>query len=133
MFYGLPIINKLKLFLFNCPQFCPLRNCLQSPNRVVFHELSLKQERQYCQLYVFTPVCHSVHGWCVCLSASWDTHPNPFPWSDTGGCLPQAPRVDNPLGSHPVDRHPPLGRHPQGRHPLGRHPPGQIQPGQTPL
>ena len=71
--------------------------------------------------YVFTPVCHSVHG-RVCLSACWDTTPP----EQTPRTRP--PRADTP----PRTRHPSSSRHSprdqvqsRGRHPLGPgNPPG---------
>ena len=53
-----------------------------------------------CEGYVFTRVCHSVHGGGVCPIACWDTPPRP--------------EAGTP---HSWSRHPPLGTR-------GRHPPG---------
>ena len=40
-----------------------------------FYILILPPANGVCEGYVFTLVCHSVHGGGVCLSACWDTQP----------------------------------------------------------
>ena len=65
-----------------------------------------------CKGYVFTPVCHSVHGG-VYLSACWDTPTDQAP-----------PRTRHPLsGPPPWTRHPPGADPPRTRHPPEETPP----------
>ena len=89
-----------------------------------------RPQTKFAKVMFFIPVCHSVHGGGVCLSACWDTHPpgQTHPWADPPG---QTPLGQTPLGqTHPWSRHPP----PPGRHPLGRNPAGQTPPwADTPL
>ena len=94
---------------------------------------SLPPVNEIYEGYVFTPVCHSVHRG-VCLSAWWDTHPNPSgqtlprtdtPWLDT----PYPGQTPPPWGDTPYPgQTPPLGIHPLGRHPLWVYTPGHTPP-----
>ena len=88
-----------------------------------------RPQRSCGQGNIFAPVCHSVHGGGVCLSACWDTTP---PWEQT-----------SPWSRHPPGADPPGSRHPPGADtpweqtpPWSRHPPGAdtpYPPEQTPL
>ena len=75
------------------------------------------RKRSLGQGNIFTPVCHSVHGGGVCLSACWDTTTPP------GSCTPQdhAPPWDH---ASPRDHTPPGTMH----HPLGPCTPGTMHP-----
>ena len=105
-----PLLTNSNYFLFNCPQFCPLGNCLPSLTRV-FHELSLKQANIANFMFLHLSV--------ILL---------------TGGRLPQCMLGYKPL---PLVRHWGVsasvhaGWTPGQTPPLGRHPPGQTPPGQT--
>ena len=50
----------------------------------------LPPTNKVCEGYVFTPVCHSVHGGSVCPSACWNTTPA------TRGRHPLGPEADPP-------------------------------------
>ena len=72
---------------------------------------------EVCEGYVFTPVCHSVHGGgSVCLSACWDTPPpgsrhpswsiHPHLGADTPPCAVHAGRYGQQAGGmHPTVMH----------------------------
>ena len=53
---------------------------------IVLQSVFVLPTNEICEGYVFTPVCHSVHG---------------------GGCLPQCMLGYTPLGRPPRSRHPP--------------------------
>ena len=57
---------------------------------------------EVCEGYVFTSVCHSVHGGLVCLSTCWDTpHWADTPWADKPGA------ETTPSQTLPGRQHPP--------------------------
>ena len=81
----------------------------------LFTQLLHYRPQRSCEGYGFTPVCHSVHGGGVCLSACWDTTP---------------PREAH---THTLGKHTPPGKHTHtlpswetaaaadGTHPTGMH------------
>ena len=72
----------------------------------LFTQLLHYRPQRSCEGYVFTPVCHSVHGG-VCLSACWDTTPPP------GSTPPREAHTHTPPwetaaaadGTHPTGMH----------------------------
>ena len=88
-----------------------------------FHDIYDLQRS--CEGYVFTPVCHSVHGGLL-LSACWDTTP-PGPGTPLG--------PGTPWSRHPQDQAPPWNKSPQDQTPPQDQAPPQEQAPleQTPL
>ena len=86
-----------------------------------------------CECYVFTPVCHSVHGGSASVHAGipspWETHP---PEAHHSGKQPQ--EVHPHPQKHPPGSTPPESTHPHGKHiplgntPLASTPPGKLSP-----
>ena len=98
-------------------------NCNIKTSSLVVLSMNYYRPQRSCEGYVFTPVCHSVHGG-VCLSACWDTtppdqaHPPPehIPLGlGTKPLLPGAPP--------PRDQAPRWSTTPRTRYPPGADPP----------
>ena len=81
----------------------------------------------YCDFYrpqrscgqgnIFTPVCHSVHGGGVCLSACWDTTPPPSRPPEQSPPPSRPPSEQTPPGKQT----PVYGQRAAGTHPTGMH------------
>ena len=78
---------------------------------LVVNATLLPPANEVCEGYVFTRVCHSVHGG-VCLSACWVTPqeagtPPPRSRHTPQEQTPPRPRADTPLSRHPPEQAPP--------------------------
>ena len=74
-----------------------------------FYVALLPPAKEVCKRYVFTPVCHSVHGGGGCLPQSCSDTPPPGSrplWEQTPPCVVQAGRCRQQAG----------GKHPTGMH-----------------
>ena len=63
-------MEKKKAFQLKANRRLPIVVCRCMLN---MRDLLLRPANEVCEGYVFTPVCHSVHGGGVCPSACWDT------------------------------------------------------------